>query len=78
MKKYVINSYGKELNTTLKQLRQEKKLTQQDLADRANIHRTIVSRLEHAKQDMHVSTLLRYLKELDYELIIQKRNKNRN
>ena len=63
------NSYERKreqvrLGTIIKDLREERGLSQQHLADAISVHRSTVSRLEHGEYDLgmsHLSALARAL-----------------
>ncbi len=48
MKKEVLNKFGKEV----RRLRKEKGLSQQQLADRAGLHRTYIGMIERAEKNI--------------------------
>lgn len=47
-----------QVGRTVKRLREERKLSQEALADRARIHSVMVSRVERGDTDARVSTLI--------------------
>lgn len=53
-------------------LRKEKNLSQQDIANEANIIRTTVARIENKMNSPQVKTLLQILEPLGYTLKIEK------
>jgi transcriptional regulator with XRE-family HTH domain len=52
----------------LKQLRSEKGLTQQELAEKANIHRTYVGFIERAERKVSINILYRLADGLDVDV----------
>lgn len=60
--------HSKEMGRTIRKLREEKQLSQQDLADRLGITRSAVSKLEHGTRRLTLENLDRVLDALDYEL----------
>ncbi|MFC4271790.1 helix-turn-helix domain-containing protein [Sneathiella chungangensis] len=46
-----------QLATRIRKLRHEKNWSQEELADRAGLHRTYISHIENAKREISVETL---------------------
>jgi len=63
-----VNS-GTYLGTVIRELRRERSWTQDELADRANVARMTISRLERG-EDVSVITTLRCISELGYICVI--------
>lgn len=62
-----------DISEMLKQARDDAKLSQEDLASRAGVSRTTVTRMETlAKGDMSVSALIRLLEAAGYDLKLVK------
>lgn len=70
--KIKINS-PKEIGRIVKQLRKEQKITQQELADFANLSRIGVVKLEKGEGDVKLSSLIKIASLLGLDVILQKR-----
>jgi transcriptional regulator with XRE-family HTH domain len=67
-----------EVGQALQQARLQKRLTQEELAHRAEVSRVTLSRMETAaKTDMSLAALLRLARALDYELRLVERGHQR-
>ena len=67
-----------EVGQALQQARLQKRLTQEELAHRAEVSRVTLSRIETAaKTDMSLAALLRLARALDYELRLVERGHQR-
>lgn len=67
-----------EVGQALQQARLEKRLSQEELAQRANVSRVTLSRMETAaKSDMSLAALLRLVGALGYELRLVERGHRR-
>jgi transcriptional regulator with XRE-family HTH domain len=67
-----------EVGQALQQARLQRRLTQDELAQRANVSRVTLSRMETAaKTDMSVAALLRLARALGYELRLGERGRQR-
>jgi transcriptional regulator with XRE-family HTH domain len=67
-----------EVGQALQQARLQKRLTQEELAHRAEVSRVTLSRMETAsKSDMSVAALLRLARALGYELRLVERGHQR-
>ena len=67
-----------EVGHALQQARFQKRLTQEELAHRAEVSRVTLSRMETAaKTDMSLAALLRLARALDYELRLVQRGHQR-
>jgi transcriptional regulator with XRE-family HTH domain len=67
-----------EVGHALQQARLQKRLTQEELAHRAEVSRVTLSRMETAaKTDMSLAALLRLARALDYELRLVERGHQR-
>lgn len=67
-----INDMEYELITEFTRLRKCADLTQQDIADQANVIRTTIARIENHVNSPQVKTLLQMLAPLGYTLKIEK------
>jgi len=59
---------GKGFAQALRQLRQEKGLSQEELADRAGLHRTYISQIERGIKSPSLRSLERIARALDVQL----------
>ncbi len=67
-----------EVGQTLQQARLQKRLSQEELAQRAGVSRVTLSRMETAaKSDMSLAALLRLARALGYELKLVERGHQR-
>ena len=53
----------------LRQIRQAKGLSQEDLADRANLHRTYVGSVERGERNISIDNIERLAKALEIDII---------
>lgn len=58
----------KEFGFHLRKVREERELSQQQLADMANIHKTSLQRMENARQAATIDVLISLAKALDISL----------
>jgi transcriptional regulator with XRE-family HTH domain len=71
--KYIMQNLA-EVGEALQRARLQKRLTQEELAQRAGVSRVTLSRMETAaKSDMSVSALLRLVRALGHELRLVER-----
>ncbi len=61
-----------ELISDLVRIRKEAKLSQQALADRSNVIRTTIARIENQMNSPQIKTMLQILEPLGYTLKIEK------
>lgn len=61
-----------DLITEYIRLRKDADLSQQDIAEKSNVIRTTIARIENKVNSPHVSTLLQMLEPLGYTLKIEK------
>ncbi len=54
-----------KLATRIRTLRNKRKWSQEELADRAGLHRTYISHIENGKRELSVETLCRVAKGFD-------------
>jgi transcriptional regulator with XRE-family HTH domain len=67
-----------EVGQTLQRARLQKRFTQEELAQRANVSRVTLSRMETAaKTDMSLAAVLRLARALGYELKLVERGRQR-
>jgi transcriptional regulator with XRE-family HTH domain len=59
-----MNVYA-ELATKIRKLRNKKGWSQEELAERAGLHRTYISHIENAKREISVETLCKVARGLD-------------
>ena len=59
-----------EISQKIRELRLEKGLTIQDLADRSGLERSFLSRLERGERDWTVSTLAKVMKGLGEKIVV--------
>lgn len=62
-----------QVGNTIRRVREQRGLDQADLAERADLHRTYVSKFENATPRDTLGRLLRMLHALDLELVIRER-----
>lgn len=63
-----INNFDKKVYCVLKKLRLQKKLSQEELANKANKDRTYISSLERHERNISLKTLIDILIALDVDL----------
>ena len=64
-----------ELITEFIRLRKDANLSQQDIANQANVIRTTIARIENGMNSPQIKTMLQILEPLGYTLKIEKINK---
>lgn len=67
-----------QLGQSLKQIREEKGLSQAVLADRTGITQKQISKIETGKTNPSMETIFLMLSELEYEIQLAKRSKERS
>ncbi len=60
-----------KIGVLLKQLREESGLTQEELAERLNTKKSVISRIENHSEDIRLSTLRRYANTLGKKINIE-------
>lgn len=68
MKKYNTKEFNILLGTFLKAKREQKGISQQQLADKLGVTKTAVSYWESGKRSMYASTLMDYCNAIDYDV----------
>jgi transcriptional regulator with XRE-family HTH domain len=58
----------KKFGETIRQLRKERNLSQEDLADRAELHRTYIGMIERAEKNITLINIEKLAKALDVEI----------
>lgn len=64
----------KDVGEKIKAARKEKQISQQDLSDKTGINRPDISKIEHGKQNLSLSTIQRLADALDKKVIIELRD----
>ncbi len=65
---------AKTIGSTIKQLRSNLKITQEDLANFTGLSRIGVVKLEKNENDLKVSSLIKIANLLGFEIVLRKRN----
>ncbi|MCF8241307.1 MAG: helix-turn-helix transcriptional regulator [Melioribacteraceae bacterium] len=68
---YDIGYQNFKIGVLLKQLREESGMTQEELADKLNTKKSVISRIENHSEDIRLSTLRRYAKTLGRRINIE-------
>jgi hypothetical protein len=63
-KSYILNEFGNKL----KELRKEKKLSQEQLAEKANLHRTYIGMIERAEKNITLINIEKISKALEVSI----------
>ena len=70
-KNYDIGYQNFKIGILLKQLREESGLTQEELAEKLNTKKSVISRIENHSEDIRLSTLRRYANTLGRRINIE-------
>lgn len=73
-----INANDYKPNELIKFLREGLGLTQKEMANAANIHKSSIEKYEYGIVNYSFETLLNIVKENDLEIIIQSKKKNKH
>ncbi len=63
-KSYILNEFGNKL----KEFRKEKKLSQEQLAEKANLHRTYIGMIERAEKNITLINIEKISKALEVSI----------
>lgn len=58
------------ISEQIKKIRQAHGISQNELAKRAGVPQCLISRIEGGRQDMHLSTAVKLLRAMGYDLVI--------
>jgi transcriptional regulator with XRE-family HTH domain len=72
--KELILTDSKTIGTTIKSLRSEMKITQEELANYTGLSRIGVVKLEKEENDLKLSSLIKIANLLGFELVLRKRS----
>ena len=72
--KEIILTDSKTIGTTIKSLRSEMKITQEELANYTGLSRIGVVKLEKEENDLKLSSLIKIANLLGFELVLRKRS----
>ena len=72
--KEIVLKESKEIGKTIKELRSEMKITQEELANFTGLSRIGVVKLEKEENDLKLSSLIKIANLLGFEIILRKRS----
>jgi DNA-binding XRE family transcriptional regulator len=72
--KEVLIKESKEIGKTIKELRSEMKITQEELANFTGLSRIGVVKLEKEENDLKLSSLIKIASLLGFEIVLRKRS----
>ena len=72
--KDIVLKDAKDIGSTIKDLRSELKITQEELANFTGLSRIGVVKLEKAENDLKLSSLIKIANLLGFEIVLRKRN----
>ena len=72
--KEILLKESKEIGITIKELRSEMKITQEELANFSGLSRIGVVKLEKEDNDLKLSTLIKIANLLGFEIVLRKRS----
>ena len=73
--KEVLLKESKEIGKTIKELRSEMKITQEELANFTGLSRIGVVKLEKEENDLKLSSLIKISNLLGFEIVLRKRSR---
>jgi transcriptional regulator with XRE-family HTH domain len=73
MKEIILKEY-KEIGKTIKELRSEMKITQEELANFTGLSRIGIVKLEKEENDLKISSLIKIANLLGFEIILRRRS----
>ena len=73
--KEILVKESKEIGKTIKELRSEMKITQEELANFTGLSRIGVVKLEKEENDLKLSSLIKISNLLGFEIVLRKRSR---
>ncbi len=73
--KEILVKESKEIGKTIKELRSEMKITQEELANFTGLSRIGVVKLEKEENDLKLSSLIKIANLLGFEIVLRKRGR---
>jgi transcriptional regulator with XRE-family HTH domain len=73
--KEILLKESKEIGKTIKELRSEMKITQEELANFTGLSRIGVVKLEKEENDLKLSSLIKIANLLGFEIVLRKRSR---
>ena len=65
---YIYNEYNKKIGNTVFKMRKKRKISQEQLSELANIHRTYLSDVEGGKRNITITVLKKIVDGLDLDM----------